>query len=489
MIFGWRKGESGNAAKPFEAQPDKARKFFEHARTVGEADQLEYALQLYANGLKLDPANVEAHEGMYQVACKHHVGTGGAATGKDIKEIDGPSAIDKMVVAEYTWMRDLNNASAALRFLEAAGKAAQVEVGQWLAPKMLNILRGVMKAKPQKKVWLKAMELFSEVQAWDEAFSCGEEAQRLDPSDTNLEHEMRQLTAARAIKQGGYEKTYGQEGGFRGQVRDAQVVRVQLEAVLGQLEEAGHVHGDRLLLVVALAALAQELRVAVDGLGGLRVLLPVLLGLVDGCLGAAAGAGDAVCGVELALPLGIAQLRRASRTATEQLEQAPDNPALQAAADKARMELLELEGTVYRERVGKYPTNREMKADLGRVEYELGRYEDAMAAFQAAKDDPKLRVNSAWMLGKCFAKEGWHSEAVSEFKEALAALDATQSERELEIKYDLMLSLIELAKLEKSGAHAKEAAELCSAIVRKNIAFRDVRARRKEVDELVRTLG
>jgi hypothetical protein len=52
-----------------------------------------------------------------------------------------------------------------------------------------------------------------------------------------------------------------------------------------------------------------------------------------------------------------------------------------------------------------------------------------------------------------------------------------------------MLSLIELAKLEKSGAHAKEAAELCSAIVRKNIAFRDVRMRRKEVDELVRTLG
>ena len=129
MIFGWRKGESGNAAKPFEAQPDKARKFFEHARTVGEADQLEYALQLYANGLKLDPTNVEAHEGMYQVACKHHVGTGGAATGKDIKEIDGPSAIDKMVVAEYTWMRDLNNASAALRFLEAAGKAARGILG------------------------------------------------------------------------------------------------------------------------------------------------------------------------------------------------------------------------------------------------------------------------------------------------------------------------------------------------------------------------
>ena len=35
MIFGWRKGESGSGAKEFEPQPDKARKFFEHARTVG----------------------------------------------------------------------------------------------------------------------------------------------------------------------------------------------------------------------------------------------------------------------------------------------------------------------------------------------------------------------------------------------------------------------------------------------------------------------
>ena len=47
----------------------------------------------------------------------------------------------------------------------------------------------------------------------------------------------------------------------------------------------------------------------------------------------------------------------------------------------------------------------------------------------------------------------------------------------------------ELAKLEKSGAHAKEAADICSAIVRKNIGYKDVRVRRKEVDELIRTLG
>ena len=35
MIFGWRKGDSSNSEKPYEPQPDKARKFFDHARTVG----------------------------------------------------------------------------------------------------------------------------------------------------------------------------------------------------------------------------------------------------------------------------------------------------------------------------------------------------------------------------------------------------------------------------------------------------------------------
>jgi tetratricopeptide (TPR) repeat protein len=187
--------------------------------------------------------------------------------------------------------------------------------------------------------------------------------------------------------------------------------------------------------------------------------------------------------------LRIAGLRRTERQAREQLAQVPDNPQLQMAHEAAKTHLLNLEGEVYRERVAKYPTNREMKADLGRIEYELGRFEDAMAAFQAAKDDPKLRVQSAWMLGKCFSKEGWHAEAVGEYKEAIAALDPTQADKELDIKYDLMLALIELARLEKSAAHAKEAADICSAIVRKNIGYRDVRVRRKEVDELVRSLG
>ena len=488
MIFGWRKGESGNAEKPFEPQPEKARKFFEHARTVGATEQLDYSLKLWANGLKFDPGNIAAHQGMYEVACRFHERSS-PASGKDLKEIEGPGPVDRMVVAEYVWMRDLNNVSAAMRLMEAAGKAGQSGFGQWLAPKLLNMLRNAMTKKPQKKVWVQGVDLFSEVEAWNEAFACGEEAQRLDPGDGALEQRLRQLTAARAIQQGGYQQNFGQEGGFRAQVRDTEKQR-QLEAANSisgaggseetALEKAKKDFEDNPMSPEAINRYGSLLRKRGQGDDEAKAIEVFLTGFKRINEYRFKMAAD---------DLRIAQLRRAERQAREQLEQAPDNPQLQASHDAARTKLLELEGDIYRERVQKYPTNREMKADLGRIEYELGKYEDAMAAFQSAKDDPKLKVNSAWMLGRCFAKEGWHSEATGEYKEALAAMDATQSEKELDIKYDLMLSLIELAKLEKSGAFAKEAADICSAIVRKNIGYKDVRARRKEVDELVRTLG
>jgi tetratricopeptide (TPR) repeat protein len=351
------------------------------------------------------------------------------------------------------------------------------------------MLRNAMAKKPQKKVWVQAIDYFSEVEAWNEAFAAGEEAQRLDPSDGALEDRMRQLTAARAIQQGGYSQSGGGTSGFRTVVRDAEKQR-QLEAANSisgaggseetALEKAKKDFEDNPMSPEAINRYGSLLRKRGQGDDEARAIDVFMTGFRRLNEYRFKMAAD---------DLTIAQARRAERIAREQLEQAPDNPALQQAHEAARTRLLDREGEVYRERVQKYPTNREMKADLGRIEYELGRYEDAMAAFQAAKDDPKLKVNSAWMLGRCFSKEGWHAEAVGEFKEALGALDLTQGERELDIKYDLMLALMELAKLEKSGAHAKEAADICSVIVRKNIAYKDVRARRKEVDELVRTLG
>jgi hypothetical protein len=67
-------------------------------------------------------------------------------------------------------------------------------------------------------------------------------------------------------------------------------------------------------------------------------------------------------------------------------------------------------------------------------------------------------------------------------------LGAGESDRELPIKYDLMVSLMELAKAEKNGTYAREAGEICSAIVRRDISYRDIRTKRKEIDALVKEM-
>ena len=53
------------------------------------------------------------------------------------------------------------------------------------------------------------------------------------------------------------------------------------------------------------------------------------------------------------------------------------------------------------------------------------------------------------------------------------------------MKYDLMLGLIEGAKAEKDLEMAQRAKSICSEIARTNIAYRDIRDRRREVDEVI----
>ena len=171
------------------------------------------------------------------------------------------------------------------------------------------------------------------------------------------------------------------------------------------------------------------------------------------------------------------------------LEEHPDDEDLAQRHETARTELLELQSTEYAERVAKYPTDRFRKFDLGRVQYALGLYDEAMAQFQNAKDEPKLHARAAQMLGRCFMAERWFGEAIAEFREALQALEITDKDRELEVRYDLMVALMDQAADERSGDYAREAKELCSDIARKNITYRDIRQKRREIDDLIKDVG
>jgi len=123
------------------------------------------------------------------------------------------------------------------------------------------------------------------------------------------------------------------------------------------------------------------------------------------------------------------------------------------------------------------------------VEFELGRYMDAMKRFQDAKDEPRLRVLAEHMLGRCFAEEAWHIEAIQAYKQALEHVEATEKEMELAIRYDLMVSLMANAREERSVDLSKEARGICTSILQQDVTYRDIRSARKEVDQLIKELS
>ena len=485
-FFGKKKEEepaAGASAAPsgaFVPQPEKARKWFDHGRTMTAASNFEYALFCFASGLKLDPGDMKAHEAMYETAIKFFQGGGKPAPSSEIKKIDGPGPVDRFVAAEFTWVRDINNIDAAMRLMDATAKAGQEAFGQWLAPKLLNMLK--KQKKQSKSMYVKAKELFAAVDAWNEAYAAGEIATQIDPSDANLANELKQLSAQRALAAGGYAKAEAQQqGGFRSNIKDADrqkelaeqdSISAGADAEERNLERARKDFEDNPLSPEAVQKYGQLLRRKGTPDAEEEARRVYLLGF------------ERMKEYRFRMYAGDIDLARKRREA----KAAEDRGDPEAAAARKR-ELLELEASEFRERTVKYPTDRGIKLELGRIDFELGKFEDAMASFQSCKDEARYRIHATHMLGKCFSAMGWHTEAIGEFKDALSASDATERDRVLPLRYDLMVSLMDVARAERSLSSAKDAFDICSAIVRKDISYRDIREKRKEIDALLKELG
>ncbi|MEE2973065.1 MAG: hypothetical protein VX672_08065 [Planctomycetota bacterium] len=481
-LFGKKKKTDGASASGggWEPQPQKAAKFFEHARTVAQTGNFSYAIDLFARGIRFDPGNMDAHQAIYEAGIRHLQTGGKPAPGKEVRAIDGPHPADRMAAYEFAWARDINNLPIAMKLIAAVGKAEQNEYGQWLAPRLFAMMT---KAKKQNKaLWISGKDAFSAVDAWKEAFAAAEKAIEIDPTDSDLVSELNELSAQRAITEGGFNQARGGEAGdFRKLIRDADK-QVELE---DENSLAGGASADRALdrartefeehpespeAVNKYAQLLRRRDTEEDDATAIEVYTRGF---------------EKTSQYRFRMNAGDVRMGRMTKRLRSLTESDPEGEATLAL----KAELLELRSSEFNERVAKYPTDRGIKFELGLIEYERGHHEDAMAMFQQCKDEAKYRTRATHMLGKCFSHEGWHQEAVGEFREALERIEGTEQERELPIRYDLMLSLIDLARENGSMEEAREAADICSAIVRKDIGYRDIRVKRKEVDALVKELG
>jgi len=174
---------------------------------------------------------------------------------------------------------------------------------------------------------------------------------------------------------------------------------------------------------------------------------------------------------DVAIALAEAQVAAVERKLAENPE---DQEAKAKLAElKSRRNSYALEELKWR--FSQHPTDRDLQLRLGRLYFEMGDYNQAIATFQALAQDARYALEAARILGLCFMKKGQNDLAQDQFRKAIES-HPQMDEQGKELRYSLAQSL------EESGDR-EQALQTYKEIYSQDINFRDVS---QKVDALSR---
>jgi len=490
IFFGKKKDEEpGAAALSAKADaggssPEKARKFFDHARTVQETAQYEYAMKLWLDGLRHDASSMDGLQSFFGCTAQF-LAEGKKGPGKDLMaSVSGKTDVDKYLRSLLEWGLRPTEAARAVDAFKAATDLKLKDPAVWIGERAFGFT--MKEKKVRKDLLLKIADLYAKLELPERAVNAAEAALKLDPSDGELAAYVRNLAASATMNRGGYDKA-GQEGGFRQNVRDVEKQR--------QLEDSDKIVKTEDAMDRLIAVAEEQVRSRPGDLPSMEQLARRLLERGRGpdehrahdILMSAFQTSGAFRFREMAGDVRIRQSARKVRELQQMLEKSPGSEMIQNMLRQQQEDHLRLELEEFKERVAAYPTDLGKKFELGRRFFQLGNNDEAIALFQHSQQDAKLRVNSQALLGQAFHRIGYYDEAIQTFKAALTGDMAPDFQ--LDLQYNLMLSLLEHAKHTKNTEALREADRLASSIAMKQFNYREIRARRDEIKSLLAAGG
>jgi len=120
-------------------------------------------------------------------------------------------------------------------------------------------------------------------------------------------------------------------------------------------------------------------------------------------------------------------------------------------------------------RAERYPTDLQIRFELGELYFKAGKINEALSEFQKAQANPNRRIQTMAYLGQCFARKGMNDMAARRLQEAIKEKPVFDEEKK-ELLYQLG------SVLEKMGK-ADEAIEQFKQIYEADIGYKDVSAK------------
>jgi tetratricopeptide (TPR) repeat protein len=469
------KGRAPAQADPSGAQNlNAARAFFEKARHAADRKQYDYAIDMYLDGLSRAPdALEEGHLPLCELGLQRR-GRGGKKPSMmdKVKRMRGKTALERMLNAEYLFVKDPENLAYAEAMLKAAVEGDFTRTAHWIANLIFQTNNAL--EKPSLSTYLLLKDSYKALGKYDKAVAACQHATRMKPDDKALADEFRDLSAQLTMSKG----KYTVEGDFRQSIRDREtqaklyaqdrVIKTQ-DYRASAVEDARKAYASDPELaknVFRLAEVLADLETDQAENEGIQLLEDTYAGRTEFTFKERAG------------QLRMRQIRRKMRDAKRLLEAQPENAEAKARVAELTTRLNATELEHYRLCVEHYPTDLGAKYEYGLRLMRSRHYNDAIPLFQEAQKDPRRKVPAMDKIGYCFFMKGWYTDAIDVFTRAIEAYEIKDDALAKELRYNL-------ARAYEEQDEKERALEVYRKIAQLDFGYKDVSAR---VDKL-RTAG
>ncbi len=447
---------------------ETAAQFFERAEQATVRGNYDYAINLYLQGIRLNPFEIEkGHRGLRDAALKRQ----GQGKGFGLGSIFGQAKAalstmlgrkkDAMLSLLSAVAKDPNNIMLMSQVMQTARRLRYTEVAVWYGELAAEAsLRG--KKKPQKQIFTTLADLYEAQARFRDAIDSLQHAVQIDPADRTLDKRMRDMAAAASIHEGQLESVTGARDMIRDKAQATESERQQVVRTKEQLDEQ-------------YAALKASLDDDPDN--------PVKMQTLAECQWRRGNIDEAMALLKKALSqsgeyryksrmddIRMAEFRRELRQIERQLKAEADRTDLKEKRKELSERQNALEYEIYIERQKQYPTDMSIRYELGLREYRTGRYDDAIVSFQQATRDPKRRIQAYNMLGRCFFSKKLYQEAQGQFETAIKQYELSGDPMGKELRYNLARTL-------ETQQKYREAIDWYSDIVQQDYQYLDAAKR------------
>ena len=414
-----------------EEEQAKAKVFFDRGNSVAGTGNYEYAIEMYLQGLNIDPENIDAHQTLREFSLKRK-----ASGGKDMgmfekMKVKTNSSDEKanMLAAEKLLAYDPGNTARMLQVTQSALKAGFFDTVMWAGA--ITMRANAESKKPDYATYIALKNVYKELERWKEAADAAKFAAELRPDDMDLAAERKNLDTLNTMDQG----KYGKAKSFRDSIRD-------MDSQRKLLDQDKDVRSDDLMTRAIKEAEAEwkaepnepgKLSKYVDAL--LKTERPEEENLAIEVLEEAYERTKQFRWRQRVGQIKIAQLNRMDRSMRDELAKDKTNAELKQRYAEFSREKAETELGELTQWVEAYPTDTRFRFEMAKRLFMLGRFDEAIPVFQHVRNDPKYRVEATSFLGRAFLENKFIEEAVETLKASIDDYQLRGDEKSKDMYY------------------------------------------------------